>query len=169
MRLDDLEHRYSQAPTIPVEAAELSELRAERLELREVEQQVSFVRRVVHGRLDMITVTRRSRAGELTEDHLMRTLPEVLVGPSQPSSRPGRGAPVPDPDPVLLAEADSIGGGVDIGSLLEAPDAVLEAASKDLAGYERRLSHLRANLHRRLNSLSAEIGRRHASGQVGSI
>lgn len=68
---------------------DLDELRARRQLAGEVENELSYYRRLLHGRIDLLRYEQRRRRGE--EDRsLIEALPQILADPTVRSSEPGR-------------------------------------------------------------------------------
>ena len=57
---------------------ELEELRGRRATAEDVESQISYYRRLLHGRMDLLNFELRRRGGE-EERSLLEALPEILA------------------------------------------------------------------------------------------
>lgn len=119
-------------------------LRARRAESIAVEAKVSYLRRLVQGRLDIVSAELDRRAGGGTGgdlSDLVDRLPEILADRSRPPG-PGR-MPTnlqPPDDPDLTAELDAISGPSALGSLSDMSDDDLRQVSDRLRELERRVS-----------------------------
>ena len=152
--------------TLPIE-----EIRARRARATDVEVELSYVRRLVQGRLDI--VLSESRRRELGEDpgdlsSLVRSLPDIL---GDRVSAPGSGrlltrlAPA-EVDHALLNELDSI---VDADRLVNLPalgELELRATIESLIALERGVSSKRRSLHDVIDRLQEEVVRRYKSGEA---
>ena len=144
-------------------------VRARKTECSNAEGALSYLRRLVGVRLDIVRAELERRAaggtGELSE--LIDHLPEILAEGGTHTST-GRLVSLELPDVnhrLLTAELDRI---FDVGraALLAEMD---EAEVRDLAGrmeqLERRVSASRRALHEQLDALHAEVIRRYKSGE----
>jgi RsiG-like len=171
MKLDDIERAVVEFGPDVAALLPLADLRRRRQELQAFEGQVSLARRILHSRLDLTgTVVKARRAGEQDPERqlalVLEELPRLLTddpydGPASPPARRG----FVDPDEELLAELDALGGS-DAVDLVDADDAELVEVLHDLRDAERRASALRLRLHRVLDVLTGEIGRRYRHAEV---
>jgi len=154
--LGDLEHR------------EMADVRAMRAECQAVETGLSYVRRLVQGRLDIVGVElQRRREGGDPHDlsKLISQLPEIL---SDRTRSPGLGrlpqfmAPG-EIDTELEGELDEIVAGHDVESLPDLSDAAIDELRVQLETFEHLVSSRRRELFDRIDALQAEIkiGRAH--------
>lgn len=152
-----------------VAARSLEWIRSERVAVTELETTISYVRRLVHGQLDIVVAEQRRRlqGGEHDLASLVQDLPQILATNLR---APGLG---PLPRVLTPAELDH--------RLIErmaeaAPDAVLtrltEVSDAELAGTAERLSLLEHHVSTKrrtcfavLDRLSAELVERYRSGK----
>ncbi|MEA2704919.1 MAG: hypothetical protein QOD63_2864 [Actinomycetota bacterium] len=152
-------------------AASLPDIRSMRDECRRVEDKISYLRRLVQGRLDIIAAELRRRAeggtpGDLPS--LVEQLPEIL---SDRVRGPGAGrlpssTLPPEDDEDLVAELDSIVAPGTLDSLPSLPDEDAQKLADDLRDLERRVSERRRDLFARIDALQAELARRYKSGEA---
>lgn len=152
-------------------AASLPEIRSMRDECRRVEDKVSYLRRLVQGRLDIISSELRRRAeggtpGDLPS--LVEQLPEIL---SDRVRGPGAGrlpssTLPPEDDEDLVAELDAIVPPGTLDSLPALSDEDAKALADDFGDLERRVSERRRELFARIDALQAELARRYKSGEA---
>lgn len=150
----------------------LDEVRAMRDRCQEVEGGLSYVRRLAHGRLDIVggELARRREGGDPADlAALVDRLPGLLA------DREGRPARVPrsprrltlgEPPPELEAELDDIVAVGDLAGLTERNDEEMEAIADRLVAFEQVLSDRRRRVHERIDTLQAEIARRYRDGEV---
>jgi hypothetical protein len=145
------------------------ELRARRAESQDVEAKLSYLRRLVQGRLDIVRAELDRRAGGGGGDlsDLVEQLPRILADRSRapgPGRMPTNLAPPDDED--LTAELDAISGPNGLGSLPDLSEDELGAVMSRLADMERRVSGQRRAVFDVIDALQAEITRRyeHAAG-----
>lgn len=156
-------------------AKSLDEIRAMRNECQHAEVALSYVRRLIQGRLDIVNTFLEYPPvrGSLDLGTLVRDLPGILS--AGPGRAPGFGhlpmliAPDTEGSELtdeLMAELDSVLGADEIGRLSELPRDQLEDLSVRLAAIERRVSDVRRALHHRIDTLQAEVVERHKTGQA---
>jgi hypothetical protein len=128
----------------------LDEIRSRRQLAGDVENELSYYRRLLHGRMDLIRFEMRRRAGEETRS-LIDALPEILAD-SEPtgSNRSGR-YEVPDlpalPD-VGKREIDHVLGGDVLLRLHEIDADALASALDSISDMEVEVSNRRRNVQR---------------------
>jgi hypothetical protein len=145
----------------------LVELRAIRDHYQDVENGLSYARRMVQGRLDTVaTELQRRRDGATSDDSLLTRLPEALAGHSR---GPGLPRPMPDLEPPawadsLLTDADAVLPPSALTDLDEVADDRLEAAAAELGELEQQLSQSRHELHRVIDRVQDEVVGRYRNG-----
>lgn len=143
----------------------LEQLRAIRDHYQDVENGVSYARRLVQGRLDTVAVELERRRDGGSGD-LMQRLPDALAAHSR---GPGLPRPMPDLEPPawaddLLAAADAALPPAALARLADLDDAELDAAAGTLGDVERELSAARHELHRSIDRVQDELVGRYRSG-----
>jgi hypothetical protein len=144
----------------------LPEVRALRAACIEVETGLSYLRRMVQGRLDIVRREQRHReAGEHVDAAtLVEELADVL-GEGPRGGGLGRLSQTLEPtevDPELSAELDAL----DAPGLDELDDAALSTLAEQLSGLERRISDRRQACFGPIDALQAEITRRYRDGEA---
>ena len=145
------------------------ELRAKRVECSDLENALSYVRRLAQGRLDLTVAETKRRGsgvgGDLAGlvDNLSDVLSEGVRGPG--SGRISQELDPPDylVDP-MVAELDSAVGPPVMAALAELGDDELSAAVIALQRFEDSLSSSRHSLHDVIDSLNSELARRITDG-----
>ena len=143
----------------------LAELRQSRRDAELEEQELSYVRRLLHGRIDIIRAEVRRRAGEGEE--LIANLSTILSD-HPAGGKPGQGRFVSLNDPtredgtareaeVALSELASV-------NVSTATDGELRECLGSLTDHERIVSDTRAQIHRQIDRLSTELTRRYREG-----
>ena len=161
-----LEHGY----LARIGDASTSDLRVMRAECTDLENGVSYVRRVAQARLDVIVAetTRRAEGGGGDLADLVARLPELL---SDGVRAPGSGRvdqELDPPDAVVepLSEAlDRTVGPSIMTEVAELGADALSAAVIALRDFEERLSTSRRSLHHAIDALNDELARRIAAGE----
>lgn len=149
----------------------LDEVRARRAECQEVEVGLSYARRIVQGRLDIIHSELERRAtGEApsTTSELVDRLEkgEMLGDHERPAGfgrLPTVMAPGEDSD-EFLSEADAVAAADSLGNLHDIADDDVRALSERLGEVERSLSLRRRQVFDRIDVFQAEIVRRYKTG-----
>jgi hypothetical protein len=131
--------------------------------------ELSYYRRMLHGRMDLLAFELRRRRGEETRT-LMEALPEILAGDPEPlPPRPGgesRTIPIEAPDlpavgrrPVDRALDDDF-----LARLTGLSDADLDETARMLAEVEEEISSQRRKVFDALDLIQEEITRRYREG-----
>ncbi len=154
-----------------VESLDIDEVRTRRASCKEVETGLSYLRRLVQGRLDVVRAEQERRAdggsGEDLEEVIAR-LPALLAGSTR---SPGTGR-LPqsmgtgEVDEALSHELDEIISHGHLSDLGEVDDASLAATRDELGAFEARVSQLRRSLFDRIDALEAELTRRYRTGEA---
>lgn len=155
-----------------LESMSLDEVRSRRDMAEEVERELSYYRRLFHGRMDLLAFEIRRRRGEETRS-LIEALPEIL------SSGLTSGGGDVGGYRHLSVELDlpQVTGRRDLDQILE-DDALVRVTSMDeselgefqlaLAEAEKVVSGQRRRLHAVIDRLQAEIIDRYKQGLAGS-
>lgn len=156
--------------TEDLSALHISDIRARRDRCSEAEVGVSYARRMVHGRLDIVHAEQRRRQGEDDGDisSLVEQLPRIL---GENVHAPGNGrlpqimAPA-ESDLVATREVDAVAPLAVMGRLERLSDEELTGLEANLTAIERRISGQRHQLHGVFDKLQEEIIRRYRSGEA---
>ncbi|GAA2140490.1 aerial mycelium formation protein [Kitasatospora kazusensis] len=157
----------------------LDQLRLLRRDAQEQEADLSYLRRLLHGRMDILRAEldrRRVRPAPATEPAaalpdrlggLLDRLPAILADTPSPVRRPARHLTVGPPrGESYQREADALMGDVQLADLDAHRTAELLAAVERLAVHERGVSERRQRLQRTADDCSAEITRRYREGEA---
>jgi hypothetical protein len=146
----------------------ITDLRARRDETEQEETDVSYLRRLVQGRIDILKAELARRSGE-GSGSLLADLPQIL-GESGPRSAPrglGRHSAV---EPSRADEhrryVESIVADVDLSDVSARTDDELSGALATFEREEAELSEKRRRIFNVLDALSAEITRRYRDGEA---
>lgn len=156
----------------------MDRLRSIRAELSKAEGDVSLVRRVTQGRLDIVGHEVQHRQGATTSPGpatdpttLLFDMPEILTDTNQsaPSSGAGRPVSILEPGRIALSMIETLDA-VASPSQLSGLSAVTDAGLADLFGglreFELELSSIRRQLHDRIDGIQDEIARRYRDGEA---
>lgn len=147
------------------------DVRAMRSECQAIETGLSYLRRVVQGRLDIVDaeLTRRRGGGDPGDlSALIEQLPEILADHLRAPGN-GRLTSALEPgevDAELQARLDAIVGETELDSITEVDDAGLTAARDALTQLEQDVSTQRRSLFDRIDRLQAELTRRYKTGEA---
>lgn len=154
-------------------ALELAELRVLRSRLEEVENGLSYARRMVQGRLDTLGIELdRRRLGRGKPDQVMSRLPGALADRtrSQGTPRPPAELEPPDWADEILAEVDEYLTPSEMADLPSIGDVELSTAVERIAAVERALSDTRRGMHVRIDRIQEElVGRYRAGASVDDL
>jgi len=154
---------------------DLDELRARRAEADQEEVDLSFARRLLQGRLDILRAEREAReSGDAgprlprSDDQLARELAKILA--DEPRQDHGLGKHMGGPIPSRVGEhrREAERAVADVGSSDPSPlaDADLLGALEHLEDVERRVSRARRQVQQVVDALTQEIARRYQAGEV---
>lgn len=149
----------------------IDDVRDRRAECKRVETGLSYVRRLVQGRLDVAAAEQARRAdggdGDDLEDLIAR-LPALLAGRTRGEGF-GRLPETIDPgevDEELQSELDDIITSSRLAAPGQLSDDELATAVRQLTDFERRVSRLRRQLFDRIDAFEAELTRRYRTGEA---
>lgn len=165
----DLERLLDPGYLDDLAARDPDELRAMRSEAQRVEAKLSYLRRLVQGRLDIVSAELERRAeGSAPDDlsSLVDLLPQILADRGR-APGPGRLPTnlVPPDDDDLTDELDGIS---NLASLPDLSVQELEMVSERLKTLEREVSTRRRAMFGVIDSLQAELASRYEHGDVGA-
>jgi hypothetical protein len=173
-QLDQVEVLLSADFVVGIDDASIEEVRAKRDACQRAEVALSFVRRVLQGKLDLIEAERARRAagGEVDASALIDRLPEILAG--QPSRSTALHPPIPIMPGVAAGmseafdvELTAIEGVKDLaGNIGLLDDGQLDEVAGRIRATEAQVSARRRALHERIDRLQAQIVARYKSGEA---
>ncbi len=150
-----------------LDARPMAEVRRRRRDAEQEEVNLSYTRRLLQGRLDIVRRELQRRA-ENDGRSLVDLLPEILAEKGRgPAHGLGRHQTVQPHDPEEYESwVNSLTPGVDLSSVGDLPDAKLETAARGLAEAEKLLSERRRGVQQVMDALAAELGRRYRDGEA---
>ncbi|MFI8522225.1 ABC transporter substrate-binding protein [Streptomyces sp. NPDC085481] len=165
---DRMSERLPERTQPDLAALRLPELRALRRDAQGDEADLSYVRRMLQGRIDILRAELARRSDP--EAPVLDRLSEILADtPSRPGAvaRSARHVTLSTPRSEeyrrLAAEMLSE---VELSDLTARTDDELHTAMGRLAGYEQQVSRRRQQLQRTADDCSAEIARRYREGEA---
>jgi hypothetical protein len=145
----------------------MSEVRRLRREAEQQEVNLSYTRRLLQGRLDIVRRELQRRA-EHDGRSLVDLLPEILAEKGRgPAHGLGRHQTVqPHAPEEYESWVNSLTKGIDVSAISDLSDAKLEKAARALAEAETDLSERRRGVQQVMDGLAAELGRRYRDGEA---
>lgn len=162
----DLDELITTPAPADLTGCSLAELRSVRDHYQDVENGLSYARRIVQGRLDTVAVEFERRIESDADTDLVHRLPNALAahtrGPGLP--RPGRELDPPSWADDIVAAADRMLGATALADLSSVPEADLAVAVSSIAELEREVSGSRREVQRRMDRVQDEIVARYQAG-----
>jgi hypothetical protein len=145
----------------------MTEVRLLRRKAEQEEVNLSYTRRLLQGRLDIVRRELQRRA-EHDGRSLVDLLPEILSEKGRgPAHGLGRHQTVqPHAPEEYESWVNSLTKGVDVSAIAELSDAKLEKVARALADAESGLSERRRGVQQVMDALAAELGRRYRDGEA---
>lgn len=149
-----------------LERRPLGDVRSLRREAEQEETDLSYTRRLIHGRIDILRAEQRRRTGDI--DNIVDHLPTVLAGEGRlPVHGLGRYTAV---EPSLLAAhnryADKLAADASLSQLEEHTDDELASMIATLEAEEVSVSRWRRAVQEVMDACSAEVARRYRDGEA---
>lgn len=152
----------------------VDELRSRRAEAEQEETDLSYARRLLHGRLDLLKAEQEARAARggapappQDTEQLVASLSRTLADPPGPSHGMGRHGLV---EPSRVGEhrraAEAAVADPAISDPRSLSDDELAAAVERLDGLQRGVGDQRAAVQQAADALSQELGRRYRDGDL---
>ncbi|MFG2531507.1 ABC transporter substrate-binding protein [Streptomyces sp. NPDC048516] len=154
----------------PATAPELSglglpELRVVRRDSQQEEADLSYLRRLLQGRIDILRAEIARRSAQ--HSPLLDRLPEILTDLPSRHRSSARHVTVGTPHSEEYRRlAEEILGEVELSDLTARTDQELQDAMGRLIRYEQQISRRRQSLQRTADDCSAEIARRYREGEA---
>lgn len=154
---------------------DMDELRAVRSRCQALENSLSYVRRLIQGRVDIVggeLQRRRDGGDEGNTSELIGRLPDILSEGSRVQGGPGAVRPPhslePDPDVTAQLEArlEELFSTDELGAVSTTDEAALNDVLVALNGLEDEVSDNRRRLHNIIDSVQAEVTRRYTTGEA---
>ena len=152
-------------PTLDPSELTLTDLRAQRASLQAQDDAISYVRRLVQARIDLVLDERNRRvsgSNSNVSDDLATILGRHLTGGPARPPRPTEDAS----EHPLAIELDELCRSLGAHHVAELDDAELDTLCRSLETFEHARSQERRGLFTRLDALSAELVRRYRDGEA---
>ncbi|MCA0145949.1 aerial mycelium formation protein [Blastococcus sp. LR1] len=146
---------------------QMSEVRRLRRAAEQEEVNLSYTRRLLQGRLDIVRRELQRRA-EDDGRSLVDLLPEILAEKGRgPAHGLGRHQTVQPASPEEYESwVNSLTPGADLSAIADLSDKKLETAARSLAEAEKGLSERRRGVQQVMDGLAGELGRRYRDGEA---
>lgn len=149
----------------------VDEIRSMRVECVEVETALSFLRRMVQGRLDIVSSEqqrRRDGGDPAGLPELIGQLPEIFSEQRRPggSGRLPQSLDPPDVDEELATRLDDLAGPGVLADLVDFTDAELDQLARQLHDLEAEVSSHRRHMFDQIDALQAELTDRYRTGEA---
>lgn len=160
-------------PSFVADAGEvdIEELRDRRQTANDVENELSYYRRLLHGRLDLLRFEQRRRSGEETRS-LIEALPEILADPAPQGGEPHLRHIVTDLPPlpdVGRRDIDVVLGDDVLTRLDEIDDDALSDAIDAVASLAADYSDRRRQVQEVADRIASVIAERYRTGQADPV
>ena len=151
-----------------IEDIPLDELRQRRGICDELDSELSYYRRLLHGRMDLLSFEMRRRSGEESRT-LIEALPDILAdsdGETPSHFAVPKSLPVDPPDVPIEGRRsiDRVLSDDFLAHLPEIADEELRSIQETLTDAERRVSEQRRSVYEVLEILTGEVARRYRDG-----
>lgn len=150
-----------------LEALSLEQLRERRNEAAQEETDLSYLRRLLHARIDIVRAEqeRRSSGGDVS---VVERLAAILSdNPLPPARGSGRHQPLePSRAGEHRRQAEALVGNADLSDVSSLSDEKLAATLRDYADEETSVSARRREVQAVVDGLNAEIAARYARGSA---
>ncbi|MEX2424370.1 MAG: aerial mycelium formation protein [Acidimicrobiia bacterium] len=155
-----------------IDEIDIEQLRSRRQMAVEVEKELSYYRRLLHGRMDLLRFERRRRTGEESRS-LIESLAEILSDPSRGEGHDPRrtilDTDLPPMPETGRREVDAVLGDDVLAKLDSVDDDGISAALEAVQAIEREISDKRHQVQQVADLLSAQIAERYRSGTAESV
>jgi hypothetical protein len=145
----------------------MTDVRLLRRKAEQEEVNLSYTRRLLQGRLDIVRRELQRRA-EHDGRSLVDLLPEILAEKGRgPAHGLGRHQTVqPHAPEEYESWVNALTAGIDISAISDLSDAKLEKVARALTAAEKGLSERRRGVQQVMDALAAELGRRYRDGEA---
>jgi hypothetical protein len=160
-----------------VESLDLEELRVRRADADQEEVDLSYARRLLQGRLDILRAEQASRRGDgpfsyqpRSDVEIVAALSRILADDNRQTRGLGRHVSSSTPSRIGEHRREAERAVADVGGsdLAALDDVQLAEAIANLADIEARVSRSRRQVQGVVDLLTEELARRYAAGEVGA-
>ncbi len=150
---------------IDVTTLRLEELRQSRHSLESEEKELSYVRRLLQGRIDIIKAELARRAGHGND--VLSSLPAILADAPSSFKSSARHVSLDEPVTKHATAIAAKRAANDLSmNLADVSDPQLRTMLDNLARHEKAVSKARSQLHKTMDGLNSELTRRYREGSA---
>jgi len=150
-----------------LDALALEEVRALRQDAEQEETDLSYLRRLLQGRIDILRAELDRRSGSSADCRVVDQLAEILA--DQPAGRPALGRHLPN-EPSTAGEyrrrIERMIDDVDLSDVTARSEAEIRNAMESLTECEHSVSHSRRAVQRIADACREEVARRYRTGEA---
>ncbi len=150
-----------------LEGLSLEEVRARRHDAEQEEADLSYIRRLLHGRMDIVYAEQARRREGAGDDTVVEHLSEILADDAPEAHGMGRFLTV---EPSRVAErrrnVERLVADVATSDVRTMDDAQLNDALAQLQDHERKISTTRHRVQQVMDACAADIARRYRDGSA---
>ncbi|HWB67355.1 MAG TPA: aerial mycelium formation protein [Mycobacteriales bacterium] len=149
--------------------APLAEVRRRRTEAEQEETDLSYLRRLLQGRIDILRTERERRAGPAPDESLVEALPRILADEGQRSAPHGLGRHVtvePSRADMHRRYVEKLIADVNLSDPAAHDDDTLARVIGVLETEEAQVSGRRREVQQVMDACTAEITRRYRDGEA---
>jgi hypothetical protein len=150
-----------------LEALPLEQVRALRQDAEQEEADLSYLRRLLQGRIDILRAELDRRSGSSAGPRVVDQLAEILA--DQPSLRPALGRHL-SVEPSRVGEyrrsMERMIADVDLSDVTARSEAEIRSAMESLTGCEHSVSQKRRAVQRIADACRQEVARRYRTGEA---
>jgi DNA repair exonuclease SbcCD ATPase subunit len=153
-----------------IDTRSLEELQSMKTQCNEIENALSYDRRLAQARVEILEAEHDRRESGGTVEDLVKDLPRILSDESGRSSITDTRVPPPDAPTVELHWPDGreeLIADTTLANLPVLPAEELDSTLERLRAFERELSDLRREIHVVIDKLEREIASRQVAGTAG--
>lgn len=150
-----------------LESQPLDQVREMRRDAEQEEVDLSYLRRVLQGRLDILRAEFARRSGDGGD--IVGSLAQILADAPSPSGPRGLGRHMtaePSDADAQIGYVESLVPEIDVSNPAEADDETLRRAVEALEREEREVSARRRSVQQVMDACTAELGRRYRDGDA---
>lgn len=148
-----------------LDALALDQVRARRDECAAEESQLSYLRRMLQARLDIVRAEQQRRRGDAQASSLVDALPQLLADTTPATPREARAMRIDPPEHQMRRREDRLAVDGTLARLPDLSDAELGEVAEQLRQEEARVSQVRALVQRHLDRLQETLVARYRVGE----
>jgi hypothetical protein len=151
-----------------LEQLPVNTLRARRREAEQEEVDLSYLRRLLHGRIDLVRAEQARRAGSGDAEPVVNALSQILgeTPRNRPFDRVRHLVAEPSRGDRRRRRVERLVSDVDLSDVAARTDDELDRVLRTYTDEEKRVSEVRGQVQQVLDECAAELARRYSSGEA---